>query len=124
MTKVTVDYNAGTLSQFFTPAFIKYPQLKAQLLSDFRLYKEQCARSVLFGRDVQFDFPAQYRDSQVWHIHLDLSGNDFNGQRRQFKRTSNDYLIYTFGFSDEYHLSLLAVISPDAHKKMSGQDTR
>lgn len=124
MVKITVEYNKTTLPHFFTPTFLVYPYLENQLLTDFIHYKKYGSASILFGRDVQFDFPAKYRDSEVWHIHLDLTGNNFKGERRQFKRTSDDYLVYTFGFSNEFHYSLLGVVTPEAHAKMSGKDTR
>ncbi|WP_394172375.1 type II toxin-antitoxin system YafO family toxin [Thalassotalea litorea] len=90
------------------------------LVKDFKRYKLTGVLPDLFGRDVAYDHPNTLpiiTAEQVQHIHLASADSPFPIKLLQFKRTSDQHLLYCpSAIHDDTYL-LMAILSPNAHKQ-------
>lgn len=98
-------------------------ELKAQgfeltaLSKDLKLYFDtnRERKPKYIGKDTPYTRPAQISDSEIHHIHIYVDGiscpHAWNSSR-----TSNSYLVYTFGYFDEDAIRIIDFLSNDAHE--------
>ncbi|OCG11356.1 type II toxin-antitoxin system YafO family toxin [Gilliamella apicola] len=120
----SVSINDQTRERFFKPIFDKYPNLEKQIIRDFKKYKESNGDLVpnYFGRDVAYVEPYLANKIGLMHIHMCFPPNKFNDSDAQYYRVckkgqTDACLVYISGSLSINHFSLLAIFSPDAHKK-------
>ncbi|TNE95045.1 MAG: type II toxin-antitoxin system YafO family toxin [Gammaproteobacteria bacterium] len=98
---------------------------RTQLITDFRLYKEEGALPQTFGRDVPYDHPNTLPSvlaEELRHLHLAEEGVPFPVHTIQFSRTSDTHLIYCSGALDPNCYALIAILSPNAHDQALDRD--
>lgn len=119
----SVSVNPGTKSSYFDAFFATHPSIPIQLiddlLRDFELYKRYGRKPGYFDRDCRYDRPESIINSEIYHIHLDLTSSiPFEGQPVQFRQVSDTALVYTRGYFNEEAYSILAILEP-AHAMAS-----
>ena len=69
-------------------------------------------------KDTPYRDPAHIQDSEIHHIHIFVEGsscpNDWSSGRN---RTSNSYIVYTFGYFDEEAVHIIDFLSQQAHER-------
>lgn len=122
---VTVTYNVKSYDFFFKPIFTQFPALQQSLIDDFEAYKATKKLPHYFGRDTNYERPADIAGLGLMHIHLAMGGQklvtpqgkDINQNTSQWDRTSNSALLYAQNIFDENAYSLIALFDPHAHQK-------
>lgn len=129
MDHIEVSINPATKESFFKEAFLRFPQLEASILQDFKRYKGTGELPHYFGRDVAYTQPYGAFRAGLMHIHLCLPPNSFPKNRPQPDRVcrkgdpENDAcLVYVQGELYENNYSLIAIMHPDAHEKARQAD--
>lgn len=99
-------------------------QLSAEALAaleyDFRSYKTTGTAPIGFGRDAPYDHPSTPRIlllEDVRHIHL-KQADGWPERLIQYKRTSDDHLVYCTGSLQTDVFLLIGLLSPDAHDQI------
>lgn len=99
-------------------------QLKAKgfklttLQSDLETYfsSNKLKRPDYLGKDAPYLDPSHVQDSEIHHIHIFVKGiscpHDWNA-----RRTSNSYIVYTFGYFDEEAVRVIDFLSEEAHQR-------
>ena len=96
-----------------------------QLTDDFKRYKATDISPENFGRDVLYDHPNTLpvlKAEQVQHIHLGSEDIPLPFNRVKFHQTSDVHLVYCPSFNNDSMFLLMAILSPDAHKKAKNRD--
>lgn len=99
----------------------------AELVADFRNYLKTGKEWVpsYFGRDVRYERPADAVLNDLRHIHLkpteaeehiETPAKAWDDAAPQFYRTSNKFLVYTCGESNQDCYIILAIVFPRAHE--------
>lgn len=124
MDHVDASINPSTRDDFFADAFLRFPELEASIILDFKRYKATGELPNYFGRDVAYTQPYGAFKSGLMHIHLCLPPNTFSDKKPQPDRVckrgdpENDAcLVYVQGELYENRYSLIAIMHPDAHTK-------
>ncbi len=90
----------------------------APIVEQFKKYKSEHNTPITFGRDAPLVRPSEATYAGIQHIHI----GSFNTLTYQYHRTSDDWLIYTSGFSNSNHYLLIDILTPDAHNKANSID--
>ncbi|MBU1393018.1 type II toxin-antitoxin system YafO family toxin [Shewanella sp. NKUCC05_KAH] len=109
----TVTFEQNLESQLAAKGF-KLTQLK----NDLELYfsSEKTKRAYYLGKDTPYRDPKHVKDSELHHIHIFVKGISCP-QIWGAARTSNSYIVYTFGYFDEDAIHVIDFLSEQAHEK-------
>lgn len=111
VTKVTFEPNLE--SQLKARGF-KLTTLRSDLETYFGTNKLK--RPHYLGKDAPYRDPCHVQGSEIHHIHIFVKGiscpNDWNASK-----TSNSYIVYTFGYFDEDAIHVIDFLSEEAHER-------
>ena len=68
------------------------------------------------GKDVRYSRPEGIEDSELHHVHIYVDGVSCKDTWK-YSKTSNSYIVYTFGFFEEDHYHVVAFLDEKAHEK-------
>jgi hypothetical protein len=99
-------------------------KLKAQgfelsaLSKDLKLYFDtnRAKKPKYIGKDTPYTRPAQISESEIHHIHIFVEGISCP-HAWNTARTSDSYIVYTFGYFDEDAIRVIDFLSKDAHDR-------
>ncbi len=111
MVKVTFESNLET--QLNEKGF-KLTELQTDLETYFGSDKRK--RPHYLGKDAPYLDPRQVQDSEIHHIHIFVKGISCP-QTWGAGKTSNSYLVYTFGYFDENAVHVIDFLSEQAHQR-------
>jgi len=101
------------------------PEELAELVSDFREYKETGIPADRFGRDAlyndSYSLPS-VRQEEVEHLHL-VEPGQWPRHCSQYNRTSDIHLVYCRGYSNTEHYLLMLILKPNAHELARDNNT-
>ncbi|MDH0447079.1 type II toxin-antitoxin system YafO family toxin [Shewanella sp. GD04112] len=109
----TVTFEDNLESQLAAKGF-KLTQLK----EDLELYfnSEKTKRVAYLGKDAPYRDPSHVQDSEIHHIHIFVKGISCPDTWNAAK-TSNSYIVYTFGYFDEDAIRVIDFLSEKAHER-------
>ncbi|WP_345868100.1 type II toxin-antitoxin system YafO family toxin [Shewanella algae] len=118
MAQATVTYEPGLEAHFEQHGF-DLKQLTQDLVIYFSSNKQQ--RPPYLGKDAPFFRPDNVSEHEVHHIHMFVQGitdpQNWSGAYNPNKRTSDSYLVYTYGYFEESSYRVLGFVEKDAHQK-------
>lgn len=80
------------------------------LAKDFKRYKEgEPVEYMSMGKDVPFHYPQSAVMAELQHVHIMPIESK--------SHTSDEFIVYTRGFSDPDKYLILAILSPNAHEQ-------
>lgn len=101
------------------------PDDLANLVKDFKKYKEEGMQPDTFGRDAPYDHPhslPSIRQEEVRHIHLQDGISHWDVRTIQYYRTSDTHLVYCQGAMYDDRFLLITLLKPDAHDQARNND--
>lgn len=98
-----------------TPSGVTYVRMLANALNGYGL-------SEWLGRDAPFNNNRRAMDEGIHHCHIRLMGIDepWHREKRQYSRTSDNFLIYAKHWQYSNYCQILGIISPNAHAEIDG----
>jgi hypothetical protein len=110
---VQVTFASNVESQLNEKGF-KLDSLKHDIALYFSSNKKQ--KPAYLGKDTPYRDPSHIQDSEIHHIHIFVKGiscpNDWASAR-----TSNSYIVYTFGYFNEDASHVIDFLSQQAHER-------
>ena len=104
-----------TVRVFKTKSFIDSVRDHEPLADEFKKLKScENFRSVIYGKDVPFDYPPNVKLSNIHHIHI-VKANHLG----QIPYTSDRFLVYAQSFNNPSIYVILGVIEPPAHQAIN-----
>tara|TARA_Y100000310_G_scaffold329569_1_gene399681 strand:- start:920 stop:1315 length:396 start_codon:yes stop_codon:yes gene_type:complete len=92
------------------------------LRADLEAYFSGIKKPPYLGKDAPFERPDGIEEAEVHHLHVFVEGISCPDTWEK-KKTSDSYIVYTYGYMNEDAHLIMAIIKDDAHEKCRNHST-